>query len=166
MRVLGIDPGTVTTGYGVVEESGGRLVYVEAGGITTSAKLPFPERLKIIYDGLEAVIARHRPDAVAVESLFFAKNVQSALKLGHARGVAVLAAVNAGLPVSEYSALEIKKAVVGYGQAEKEQVMKMVGTLLGMRELPKPLDATDALAAAICHINSARVAAAMARAKR
>ena len=163
---MGIDPGTVTSGYGIVEESSGRLVYIDAGGITTSAKLPFAERLKIIYDGLEAVIARHKPDAVAVESLFFAKNVQSALKLGHARGVALLAVMNAGLPLAEYSALEIKKAVVGYGQAEKEQVKKMVGALLNMRELPKPLDATDALAAAICHINSAKVAAALGRAKK
>jgi crossover junction endodeoxyribonuclease RuvC len=163
MRVLGIDPGTVTSGYGVVEEEGGRLCYIEAGGIATSAKQPFPDRLKKIYDGLEAVIARHRPDAVAVESLFFAKNVQSALKLGHARGVALLAAVNAGVPVFEYSALEIKKAAVGYGQAEKEQVRLMLCTLLRLKELPKPHDATDALAAAVCHINSARMAAALKR---
>lgn len=157
MRVLGIDPGTVTSGYGVVDETGGRISYVDSGGVTTSSRLAFPERLKKIYDGLESVIAAVRPDVVVLESVFFAKNVQSALKLGHARGVAVLAAVNAGLPVYEYSPLEIKQAVVGYGAAEKPQVQRMVKALLGLDTLPTPHDASDALAAAICHVNSARL---------
>ncbi|MBI5695013.1 MAG: crossover junction endodeoxyribonuclease RuvC [Nitrospirae bacterium] len=157
MRVLGIDPGTVTTGYGVVDEDGGRITFVGAGGVATSAKQAFPERLKKIYEGLQAVIAEHHPDMVAVESLYFAKNVQSALKLGHARGVAVLAAVMNDLPVYEYSPTEIKQAVVGYGAAEKPQVQKMVMTLLKMDAIPAKLDTTDALAAAICHIHSARM---------
>jgi len=164
MRVLGIDPGTVTSGYGLVDGSGGKLGFVAAGGITTSAKLTFPERLKRIYDGLDGVMEEHNPDAVALESVFFAKNVQSALKLGHARGVAVLAAVNRGIPVFEYSALQIKQSVVGYGAAEKPQVQKMVKALLNLKELPKPHDASDALAAAICHINSIKHGAAVASA--
>jgi crossover junction endodeoxyribonuclease RuvC len=157
MRVLGIDPGTVTSGYGIVDEEGNSIFYVEAGGIATSPKLAFPQRLKKIYNGLESVIEKHHPDVVAVENLFFAKNVQSALKLGHARGVALLAAVNLGIPVFEYTPLEIKQAVTGFGAAEKAQVQQMVKTLLSLRSLPKPLDASDALAVAICHIHSARM---------
>lgn len=157
MRVLGIDPGSVTSGYGIVDEVGSVISYVGCGGISSPSKLAFPERLKRIYDGLEAVIREHRPEAVAVESIFFAKNVQSALKLGHARGVALLAAMNFNLPVFEYTALEIKQAVVGYGQAEKAQVQKMVMALLKVKSIPGPHDASDALAAAICHIHSARM---------
>jgi crossover junction endodeoxyribonuclease RuvC len=157
MRVLGIDPGTVTSGYGVVDEEGHSIFFVDGGGISTSSRLAFPQRLARIYDGLSEVIARHQPDVVAVENVFFAKNVQSALKLGHARGVALLAAVNMKLPVFEYSPLEIKQAVVGYGQAEKSQVQQMVKTLLSLKSLPMPHDASDALAAAICHIHSARM---------
>lgn len=166
MRVLGIDPGTVTSGYGIVDEEGGRLGYVDSGGITTSAKLVLPDRLKKIYEGIVEVIARSNPDAVVVENVFFAKNVQSALKLGHARGVALLAAVNAGIPVFEYSPLQIKQAVVGYGAAEKPQVQKMVKALLNLAEVPKPHDASDALAAAICHINSAKLKGKVAAATR
>ena len=157
MRVLGIDPGTITSGYGIVDEEGNSIFFVDAGGITTSSKASFPERLKKIYEGIDALIERHSPDMVAMESLFFAKNVQSALKLGHARGVALLAAVNRGLPIFEYSPSEIKQAVVGYGAADKAQVQKMVGALLKLETLPKPYDASDALAAAICHIHSGRM---------
>ncbi len=157
MRVMGIDPGTVTSGYGVVDEEGNSIFFVDAGVISTSPKLAFPQRLKRIYAGLSGVIEKYRPDAVAVENLFFAKNVQSALKLGHARGAALLAAVNGGVPVMEYTPLEIKQAVAGYGAAEKSQVQRMVKTLLNMKSLPGPHDASDALAAAICHIHSARM---------
>ena len=157
MRVLGIDPGTVTSGYGLIDEEGHRIFYVDSGGICTSSKLAFPQRLMKIYEGLSEVIGRHQPDVVAVESVFFAKNVQAALKLGHARGVALLAAVNMKIPVFEYSPLEIKQAVVGYGLADKPQVQQMVKTLLALKSLPKPHDASDALAAAICHIHSARM---------
>lgn len=155
-----MDPGSVTSGYGVVDEEGGGLFFVGAGGITTSSRHTFPERLKKIYEGFMSAIVEHRPDMVAVEGLFFAKNVQSALKLGHARGVAILAAVTSGLPVYEYTPMEIKQAVVGFGAAEKPQVQKMVMTLLKLDSAPKPHDASDALAAAICHIHSARMAEA------
>lgn len=157
MKVMGIDPGTLVSGYGIVDEEGHSIFYVEAGSIATSSKATFPERLKKIYDGLERVIGKHRPDFVAIENLFFAKNVQSALKLGHARGVALLAAVNLGIPVFEYTPMEIKQAVVGYGAADKAQVQQMVKTLLKLKTLPRPHDASDALAAAICHIHSARM---------
>ncbi|HEY3347887.1 MAG TPA: crossover junction endodeoxyribonuclease RuvC [Nitrospirota bacterium] len=163
MKILGIDPGTVTSGFGVVEVVGHEIRYVDCGGICTPSGMDFPKRLKLIYEGLTGVIERHRPDAVAVESVFFAKNVQSALKLGHARGVALLAVINAGLPVSEYSPTEIKQAVVGFGLADKEQVLRMVMALLSLREAPRPLDASDALAIAICHIHSAKMKKTMSR---
>jgi len=157
MRVLGIDPGSVVSGYGLVDEEGHRIFYAGSGSISTTARLSFPDRLKKIYDGLGRVMEDKKPDVVVLESLFFAKNAQSALKLGHARGVAVLAAVNMGVPIFEYTPLEIKQAVVGYGAAEKAQVQQMVKTLLKLDSIPKPHDASDALAAAICHIHSARM---------
>jgi len=157
MLVMGIDPGTLTTGYGFVEAAGGRngMSFADCGGIRTQSRTPLPERLLKVHDGLVELIKRHSPDAVAVENVFFAENARSALKLGHARGVALLAAVECGVPVFEYSPLEIKQAVAGYGHAEKEQVMRMVMALLNLKEAPRPHDASDALAAAICHINSA-----------
>jgi crossover junction endodeoxyribonuclease RuvC len=157
MRVLGVDPGTLTTGYGVVAEEDHRIFHVASGGISPSAKQPFPKRLKKIYDELEKIIEKHRPHIVVIEDIFVAKNVKSALKLGHARGVAVLAALNAGLPVVEYAPLEVKQAVVGNGKAEKTQVQYMVKTLLNLPKVPHPADAADALAAAICHIHSSRL---------
>jgi len=162
MRVLGVDPGSVTCGFGIVDEEGQSLFYVDAGGISTSPKLAFPSRLKKLHDGLNEVILKHRPDMLSIEDLFFAKNVQSALKLGHARGVALLVAANHGLPIFEYSPSEIKQAVVGFGRAEKAQVQQMVKTLLNLKVAPKPLDASDALAAAICHIHSSRMKEATA----
>jgi len=165
MVVMGIDPGTLTTGYGFVQTAvgrGGKPGLVDCGGITTSARMPLPERLLKIHDGLVALLKRHTPEAVAVENVFFAENAKSALKLGHARGVALLAAVECGVDVYEYSPLEIKQAVAGYGHADKEQVMKMVMALLGLKDPPKPHDASDALAAAICHINSAGMKAVRA----
>jgi len=157
MRVLGIDPGTLTTGYGIVMEEDHKLFHVVSGGISPSAKQPFPLRLKKIYEELEKVIDKYRPQVVVVENLFVSKNIQSALKLGHARGVAILAAMNGGLPVFEYSPLEVKQAVVGNGKAEKKQVQMMVKTLLDLPKVPHPADAADALAAAICHIHSSRL---------
>ncbi len=157
MRVLGIDPGTLTTGYGIVEEEDHKLFHVVSGGISPSAKQPFPQRLKKIYEELEKIIVKHRPRIVVVEDLFVSKNIQSALKLGHARGVAILAAMNAGLPVFEYAPLEVKQAVVGHGKAEKKQVQLMVKALLDLPKVPHPADAADALAAAICHIHSSRL---------
>ncbi|HUJ18325.1 MAG TPA: crossover junction endodeoxyribonuclease RuvC [Nitrospirota bacterium] len=157
MRVLGVDPGTLTSGYGIVAEEDHKLFYVASGGISPSAKQPFPKRLKKIYEELEKIIEKYRPHVVVVEDLFVSKNMQSALKLGHARGVAILAAMNAGLPVFEYAPLEVKQAVVGNGKAEKKQVQIMVKTLLDLPKVPHPADAADALAAAICHIHSSRL---------
>jgi crossover junction endodeoxyribonuclease RuvC len=157
MRVLGIDPGTLTSGYGIVVEEDHKLFHVVSGGISPSAKQPFPLRLKKIYEELEKVIDKYRPQVVVVEDLFVSKNIKSALKLGHARGVAILAAMNAGLPVFEYAPTEVKQAVVGNGKAEKKQVQMMVKTLLDLPKVPHPADAADALAAAICHIHSSRL---------
>lgn len=157
MRVLGIDPGTLTSGYGVVAEEDHKLFHVASGGISPSAKQPFPNRLKKIYEELVKIIDKYRPHIVVVEDIFVSKNIKSALKLGHSRGVAILAAMNAGLPVFEYSPLEVKQAVVGTGKAEKKQVQLMVKTLLDLPKVPHPADAADALAAAICHIHSSRL---------
>ncbi|HUL01565.1 MAG TPA: crossover junction endodeoxyribonuclease RuvC [Nitrospirota bacterium] len=157
MRVLGVDPGTITSGYGVVAEEDHKLFHVVSGGISPSAKQPFPTRLKRIYEELIKVIEQYRPHVIVVEDLFVSKNIKSALKLGHARGVALLAAVNSGLPVYEYTPLEVKLAVVGNGKAEKKQVQFMVKTLLDLQKVPHPTDAADALAAAICHIHSSRL---------
>ncbi len=153
MRVLGIDPGSRITGYGIVEQAGNRLVHVDNGAIFTDSAKDFPGRLKKIFDGLFAVITEYQPDEVAVENIFFSTNVQSALKLGQARGAAIVAAVHAGLPVAEYTALQVKQAVVGQGRAEKGQVQKMLKALLSLPEIAQA-DASDALAVAICHINS------------
>jgi crossover junction endodeoxyribonuclease RuvC len=161
MRVLGIDPGTLTSGYGMVAEEDHKLFHVVSGGISPSAKQPFPLRLKKIYEELEKIIEKHRPHVIVVEDLFVSKNIKSALKLGHARGVAILAAVNAGLPVFEYAPLEVKQAVVGNGKAEKKQVQMMVKALLDLPKVPHPADAADALAAAICHIHSSRLREAL-----
>lgn len=153
MRVLGIDPGSRITGYGLVDQQGNRLIHVDNGAIFTDKAVDFAGRLKQIFEGLTAVIAEYRPDEVAVENIFFSTNVQSALKLGQARGAAIVAAVHAGLPVAEYTALQVKQAVVGQGRAEKGQVQKMLKALLGLPEIAQE-DASDALAVAVCHINS------------
>jgi crossover junction endodeoxyribonuclease RuvC len=154
VKVFGIDPGSARTGYGCVESDGSRHHLVVCGAIVTSPRLGFPAQLLRIHQQLTALLADHRPDCVAVESVFHAMNVQSALKLGHARGVALVAAVAGGYPCAEYSPAEIKRAVVGYGRAEKHQVQEMVKLLLGLREVPTPHDAADALAVAICHLHS------------
>jgi len=153
MRVLGIDPGSRITGYGIVDQQGNKLVHVDNGAIFTDSATDFAGRLKQIFDGLSAVIIEYRPEQVAVENIFFSTNVQSALKLGQARGAAIVAAVHAGLPVSEYTALQVKQAVVGQGRAEKGQVQKMLKALLSLPEIAQE-DASDALAVAVCHINS------------
>ena len=164
MRIFGIDPGSERTGYGCVETDGTRHTIVIAGAIATPALAPFAEKLLVIHARLAGLIADCRPDSAAIENLFYATNVRSALKLGHARGVAMLAAVEAGLPVFEYTPTEIKRAVVGYGRAEKGQVQQMVKLILGLAAIPTPHDAADALAVAICHAHAhspARAAAAL-----
>ena len=151
MRVLGIDCGSARTGYGVIESDGVAHRMLAAGVICTSPKRPFAERLLEIASGLRVLIRLHRPEAAAVEEVFYAANVKTALKLAHVRGVALLAAAEAGLELAEYSALEVKTCVVGYGRAEKCQVQVMVQSLLGLAELIESEDACDALAVAICH---------------
>jgi len=152
---MGIDPGSNCTGYGIVEEINGDLKVVHWGSVKTKPRQSFPEKLKLIYDELIATSREFNPDEVAVEDMFYATNVKSALKLGQTRGVAILSAVNEGKPVAEYSPLEVKQSVVGYGHAEKEQVQDMVTAILKLKEKPEPLDASDALAVAICHIHVA-----------
>jgi len=151
VRVFGIDPGSVRTGYGCVDTDGTRHRLVTCGALTMGPRATLPERLRAIHDGLAVLLRDAAPACVAVENLFHAKNVRSALTLGHARGVAILAAIEAGFPVVEYSPAEIKLAVVGYGRAEKGQVQHMVRLLLGLDTAPTPHDASDALAVAICH---------------
>jgi len=156
MRVLGIDCGTECTGYGVVElASDDALAAVAYGGIRLSRQIPLPERLATIFNQLSTLIQQHRPDRVAIEDVFYAVNVKSALKLGQVRGVAMLAASSNLLAVTEYAPLTIKSAVVGYGKAEKQQVQLMVARLLRLEEIPQPADAADALAIAICDLHTA-----------
>jgi crossover junction endodeoxyribonuclease RuvC len=161
--VFGIDPGSERTGYGCVEAIGSRHRILACGVVTAPASAVFSHKLLEIHRRLFDLIVEHRPDSVAIENIFYAANARSALKLGHARGVAVLAAAQAGLPVVEYTPAEIKRAVVGYGRAEKHQVQHMVKLLLGLPAVPSPHDAADALAVAICHVHSltpARIASA------
>jgi crossover junction endodeoxyribonuclease RuvC len=155
MRTLGVDPGSLITGYGVVESDGSRLILVAQGRVMLKRTDPFSVRLKQIYDALSSVISRYQPQEVAVEALFFARNVESALKLGQARGAAILSAANAGLEVYEYAAREVKKNVCGYGGADKSQVQHMVRILLGHRGALEE-NASDALAIAICHLTISR----------
>ena len=156
MRVLGIDCGTEYTGYGVVEPGpNGDLLCLTCGAIKLSPRQPLSARLATIYSRLSVIISDHHPDEVAIEDVFYALNVKSAFKLGQVRGVAMLAASSAGLPVAEYAPLSVKSAVVGYGRAEKQQVQYMVQQLLKLAELPQPADAADALAIAICHLHTA-----------
>jgi crossover junction endodeoxyribonuclease RuvC len=160
MRILGIDPGTRITGYGLVEKEGNRLRHIDNGAIYTNSKDDLPKRLKIIHNGVAEVIAKYQPDVMAIEQVFMAKNAMSALKLGQARGAAIVAGVNAQLPVAEYSALQVKSAVVGYGKAGKPQVQRMVKALMKLPEIAQE-DASDALAVAICHANSCNLASRM-----
>jgi crossover junction endodeoxyribonuclease RuvC len=165
-RTLGIDPGTAIMGYGVVESTGkgGVLRAVAYGALTTSSADPLAVRLRYLHSGLGGLFATYAPAALAVESLFFNLNVRTALAVGHARGVALLAAAEAGVEVFEYSPQQVKGAVVGYGKASKEQVQAMIKTLLALEAIPRPDDAADALAVAICHVHSAALSAAALRA--
>jgi crossover junction endodeoxyribonuclease RuvC len=153
MRVLGIDPGSRIIGYGIIDSVGNRLLHVDNGAIFTDVKKEFPLRLQTIYRELTEIIERYQPEIMAVESIFFGKSVQSALKLGQARGAAIVAGVNAGLPVFEYSALQVKQAVVGHGKSAKVQVQQMLKALLNLPEIAQE-DASDALAVAVCHAHS------------
>jgi len=162
VRVLGIDPGTAITGYGLVDEGEQGLALVDCGVITTPSDEPLPERLRRIYHGLAGIIERHQPQAAAVEELFFSRNARTALSVGHARGVILLALADAGLAIFEYKPLEVKQAIAGYGGADKQQVQEMVRLLLSLDQVPRPDDAADAVAVAVCHLHSWRMAGLIA----
>ncbi len=155
MRILGIDPGFALMGYGVVDRNGSKFIPVEYGSLETTKDYPMQERLKMLYDGLTDIIERTKPEACAIEELFFNRNITTAIFVAQARGVAILACANAGIPVSEYTPMQIKQALVGYGKADKKQMQNMTKMVLGLAEVPKPDDTADALAAAICHGNVA-----------
>lgn len=154
MIILGVDPGIATVGFGVVELVGNKYRVLDYGAILTPSDQLFPHRLRAVYNQLNDIIKRYEPDDLAIEELFFNKNVKTAIKVGHARGVEILAAVNHDIEVYEYTPLQVKQAVVGYGRAEKRQVQEMVKILLNLDKIPKPDDVADALAVAICHGSS------------
>ncbi len=155
--ILGIDPGTATMGWGVVRQEGSRLRYLQHGAITTPPDWTMPRRLGRLFDGVTQLVEGYRPDTVAVEELFFNTNVTTAITVGQARGVALLAAYRAGLEVAEYTPLQVKQAITSYGRADKRQVQEMVRALLNLREIPRPDDAADGLAIAITHAFSSRI---------
>ncbi len=154
MRILGIDPGYAIMGYGVIEKSGSRLIPLAYGAITTDKDMAMPDRLKHIYSELMDVIAEYDPKELAIEQLYFNTNATTAIFVGQARGVAVLACANSGMDIYEYTPLEIKTAITGYGRADKKQIQSVVKMILGLETVPKPDDVADALAAAICHGHS------------
>jgi crossover junction endodeoxyribonuclease RuvC len=162
--VLGIDPGLANTGYGVVQRRGGRLLALDGGVIETRAGVPQERRLADIHAGVDALMREHAPDAVALEELYFGQNVRTAFAVGQARGVVMLAAGQHGLPCASYTPQQVKGAVCGSGRAEKDQVARMVKTLLGLSEEPRPDHAADALAVAVCHANCAPLTMALAQA--
>ncbi len=152
MRTLGIDPGTAIMGWGIVEPGvGGNLAAVGYGVITTPKELALPQRLQMLYRGLEALLQQYQPETASIEELFFSRNVTNALAVGHARGVALLTLANANIDIHEYRPMEVKQALVGYGRADKRQMQEMVRLTLGLQHIPRPDDAADALAVAICH---------------
>jgi crossover junction endodeoxyribonuclease RuvC len=157
MLVIGIDPGTATTGYGLVRETPSGLEMVAYGAVITPAGMPQEQRLLLLYEQLRDILLLHRPESGAVEKLFLGKNVTTAISVGQARGVALLSLAQAGISVGEYTPMEVKQAVAGYGGAQKPQVQEMVRALLQLERIPRPDDAADALAIAICHLHSARL---------
>ena len=157
MRIIGIDPGTGILGFGVIDVIGDKIKMVDAGVVTTPAHTPLDIRLEDIFDSLTEIIADTKPDAMSIETLFFAQNVTTAMSVSHARGVAMLAGRKGGMPIAEYTPLQIKQTITGYGKACKKQVQEMVRIQLGLKEVPKPDDCADALAAAITHYLMTRV---------
>ena len=156
MRILGIDPGIAIVGYGVVDKEGNRYKTVAYDAVTTKAHTPLEERLEIVYNGIVELIKEYRPDAMSIEELFFNNNAKTALTVGQARGVIILAAVQNHVPIYEYTPLQVKQALTGYGRASKTQIQQMMKSMLGLSEIPKPDDVADALAIAVCHGNSIR----------
>ena len=163
MRILGIDPGTVVTGYGIVDSDDGDLILVEYGAIKPPKSLKVPERLGYIYNHLFKIVTRYKPDFIAIEEPFVAENIKSALAIGKAQAVAILTAVNNGIPVYEYPPSKIKQQVTGYGGGNKEQVQEMVKLQLKLADVPEPEDAADALAVAICHLHESHLNALLAK---
>jgi crossover junction endodeoxyribonuclease RuvC len=158
MRIIGIDPGIAIVGFGVLEYENNKFRVIDYGSITTTPKSTMPERLEIIYNSLENIFDKYNPDAVAFEELFFNQNAKTAITVGQARGTAILCAQKKGLNIFEYTPLQVKQAVVGYGRAEKKQVQQMVKMILNLREVPKPDDVADALAIGVCHGHSSHAA--------
>lgn len=156
MKILGIDPGTQVAGYGVIETTGSKVIALEYGSIKPNKNQNFPQRLKTIHDKIMDIISKHQPDQMAIEEVFYGKNIKAAIKIGEGRGIVFLCAATANIPITEYAATVIKKAVVGNGHAHKCQVQEMVKIILGLTEIPKPADASDALAIAICHSHNIR----------
>ncbi|HHT9129850.1 MAG TPA: crossover junction endodeoxyribonuclease RuvC [Candidatus Brocadiaceae bacterium] len=156
MKILGIDPGTQVAGYGVIETTGSKVIALEYGSIKPNKNQNFPQRLKTIHDKIMDIISKHQPDQMAIEEVFYGKNIKAAIKIGEGRGIVFLCAATANIPITEYAATVIKKAVVGNGHAHKYQVQEMVKIILGLTEIPKPADASDALAIAICHSHNIR----------
>lgn len=156
MRILGIDPGIATVGFGVVDYKNNKFKTIDYGAVLSPANTDMTQRLKMIYDDMSYIIERYNPDQVAIELLFFNTNVKTAINVGQARGVLILTAANKNIPVYEYTPLQVKQAVVGYGRAEKAQVQYMTKAILSLKEVPKPDDAADALALAVCHAHTAR----------
>ncbi len=154
MKILGIDPGIAIVGFGIIEYDGVNFRVVDYGAVTSPAHTPLPSRLKMVYDDMCYIIEKYKPDQVAIEELFFNNNAKTAIAVGQARGVLVLAAENNKIPVYEYTPLQVKQAVVGYGRAEKKQVQQMVKSILHLHEVPKPDDTADALAIAVCHAHT------------
>jgi len=159
MIIMGIDPGFAITGYGIVKYEGNKFSVIDYGAVTTKASMPFPDRLLLLDRSLEEIITKYKPSVVSVEELFFNKNIKTAISAAHGRGVALVCAARCGIEVAEYTPLQVKQAIVGYGRAEKTQVQQMVKMILNLPEIPKPDDVADALAVAICHGHSCKMAA-------
>ncbi len=163
MRILGIDPGTIAMGYGVIESSDDETTLIDCGALITSARSPIGERLSFLYNKLYEIISNYQPGAVAVEQPFMAKNVKSALAIGRAQAIAILAAANKGIPTYEYTPTQIKQSVANYGASSKEQIQEMVRLQLGLSQMPQPSDTADALAVALCHLSEIHLSNLLAR---
>ncbi len=165
MLILGVDPGTATTGFGIIEVKGNKYHSIKHGTILTEASMEMPSRLSIINRSLDKIISEYKPEHMAVEQLYFSKNTRTALTVGQARGVILLTGIQRNLHIGEYTPLQVKQAVAGYGRADKQQIQKMVATVLGLSDIPKPDDAADALAVAICHAHSYKLNSVLIRGK-
>ncbi len=163
MRILGIDPGTIAMGYGVIESRDDAITLIDYGALTTPARSPIGERLSYLYNQLLEIVSRYQPDGVAVEQPFMAKNVKSALAIGRAQAIAILAAANKGVPTYEYTPAQVKQRVANYGASSKEQIQEMVKLQLGLSQIPQPSDAADALAVALCHLSEIHLSNLLAK---